>query len=124
MKVNKDVKKRLIANLKCWLQDLNNSVKTILKHMRKAETVEEIMQLKKDLLILCLEKLPLEDDHCYFCVLQDYKDISDCKGCLYAKVHGYCENINSDYKKVKIAVGKAIDTIEEKYYFGETYDEQ
>jgi len=124
MKVDKDVKKRLIANLKYWLQDLNNSVKTILKHMKKAETVEEIMQLKKDLLILCLEKLPLDDIHCYFCILQDYKNNSSCKNCLYAKIHGYCDDVKSDYKKVKMAVGKAIDTIEEKYYFGETYDEK
>ena len=104
MKVDKDVKKRLIANLKCWLQDLNNSVKTILKHMKEAETVEEIMQLKKELLVLCLERLPLGDSHCYFCILQDYKNNFACRGCLYAKTHGYCAKVKSDYKKIKMAI--------------------
>jgi len=124
MKVNKDVKEKLIKSLKDWLDWFYKSIEFKIEEIKEAETVEKIMQLKKELLVFCLEGLPLEDIHCYFCILQDYKNDSTCKGCLYAKIHGYCADVKSDYKKVKMAIGKAIDTIEEKYYFGETYDEK
>jgi len=124
MKIDKSVKKELIENLEDWLDRFHDAIEFKIEKMKDAKTVEEIMQLKKELLVLCLKKLPLGDSYCYFCILQDYKDICGCKSCLYAKVHGYCNNVDSDYKKVKMAIGKAIDTIEEKYYFGETYDEK
>jgi len=124
MKIDKSVKKELIENLENWLDRFHDAIEFKIEEMKDAKTVEEIMQLKKELLFLCLERLPLGDSYCYFCILQDYKNNSSCKNCLYAKIHGYCNDVKSDYKKVKMAVGKAIDTIEKFYYSNETYDEK
>lgn len=86
--------------------------------IRKAKSVEEIMEAKTNYLRETLQNLPLCMTECYFCRLGDYK----CEGCLYAAKHGICIEDDSDYKEIATACLKFEILIGKKYHFNEVYE--
>jgi len=118
VKVNEATRRKLIKSFKMWLKMLNKVIKSLIKDMEKAKTVEEIMELKKELLIKYVQLMPITSSYCYFCI----EHFMNCDKCEYAKHHGICDYAESDYFKI---YDKAVDlkrTIEELYYKGERYD--
>ena len=142
MKVDKDVVDALIVGLENALWDLQKDVEFYIKKIREAETVEDIMHLKKQLLVDWLRDMPLGADECYFCELLSMI----CKECPYAEHHGECcspdwedEELYAEYKySLREVVDKFVDlsdwrlikglvevltsVIKEKYYYGEEYE--
>ena len=119
MKVDEGVREELIKNLRDWLDDFNFTMKKIIDSMEKAKSVEEIMKLKKKLLLKAIDMLPIFAEECYFCILCS----SECSICKYKDYHGVCHNSNSDYMKIIEKRRELMELIEKLYYKGEKYKE-
>jgi len=110
MALNKNLKDELVHNLRMWLNSLKDKLKNIITKIKNAETINEIMALKKDLLLMYVNEIPLTAKECYFCI--GYV----CEECPYAEYHGICEDKYSEYSQIKDAVDKLKTLIDEKYY--------
>ena len=89
MKVDESVKDKLVENLERWFEDYVDTIEDIIKRqISQANTVEELMEYKRSLLLSCL-RLPLSWRHCYFCI-RNYRTKRSCDSCEYAKYHGKC----------------------------------
>jgi len=100
--MNKKIKKRLSNNLKKWKQDLMLDIDNNIKNIEGSENIHQLMFYKGELLRTIIDKIPLSDDECYFCLLQLNKgDGLTCEKCKYAKVHGMCiDDENSTFNKI------------------------
>jgi len=66
MKTNEKIKTDLIINLEARLTRLEEWISLYLDEMKQAETVEEIMRIKREMLLAWLTFLPLRAENCYF----------------------------------------------------------
>lgn len=123
MNIDKKIVKKLVQNLDNEKKRIDEVINEYIKDIKNAKTVEEIMEYKKGLLLDLLSCLPLNYTHCYFC-LKHLKDMIWCENCEYAKVHGRCDEEDSDYNKIDTIVGNLFNAIEDLYYIGEKYDRQ
>ena len=119
MKADAMLKEKLVKNLREWLEKVNEKMNYYIEKIKEAETVEEIMKLKKNLLLEYLYNAPLDSTTCYFCIYNN----EFCEFCSYAKTHGFCGDSDSDYRKIKSAFRKLVELIDKKYYSGEKYEE-
>ena len=124
MKVDKDVQERLVKNLKNWQKELNEGIDGIIEYISKADTVEQIMRAKKNLLCHLLKRFPLTAAHCYFCLKIIEKELLTCEHCPYAKKHKICDEDGSDYFLIKDSLKTFYHLVQKLYYKDETYDEQ
>ena len=115
MKIDEEVRQKLVENLQVWQRYLTREVNVYLQKMKSAQTVEELMELKRSLLVFLIYHLPLTDTECYFCLQQPY---SDCEDCLYGKVHGTCDEKGSAFAKVMKQVDKLVKAVQEHYWKG------
>jgi hypothetical protein len=93
--LNKEV---VIESISRQLETFNTIQNALLARMRNATTVEEIMELKQQMLLNCVDDMPLSSSSCYFCLLN-----IDCSKCPYGALHGICAEEESDFRKVCIA---------------------
>ena len=61
--------------------------------LKQAKSINEVMVIKRDLLVAILSCFPTMSDTCYFC--EYHKDRQeetppDCSNCSYGKFHGKC----------------------------------
>lgn len=124
MKVVKKVKEALIENIKHWKVVIDICIEDCLEKIKKAETVEEIMQAKQTLLLDMIRFLPLQGNFCYFCIALEKDIIASCKKCPYAKIHGICDRPDSDFSKIIRVKNDLLSSVENLYYSGEKYDEE
>jgi len=66
MKTNEKTKTDLIINLELRLTRLEEWISLYLNQMKQAETVEEIMRIKQEMVFAWLTYLPLRPENCYF----------------------------------------------------------
>ena len=121
MKVDKIVVDRLVENLKRNRDNIFDIYTSYIEDIEDAGSVEEIMKVKQDLLVELVDKLPLFNAVCYFCLLQSRLGLMNCEKCMYGKIHGICMNKNSDYGKIIDMKDRFIDVISSLYYKGEKY---
>ena len=124
MKAIKEIKKRLIRNLKVWHEELNDDINFFINKIEEAKDVEDIMRHKKELLITLILRLPLSVTHCYFCIAKSEKVFEGCEKCPYAKFHDICSFPFSDYAKITEAQEELLQRIKKLYYKNEKYDEK
>jgi len=120
MKVNKAIQEWLVENLTDWLDRLYDDMKHWVNKIKEAETVEDIMRYKKDMLVDYVNSMPIRSNDCYFCLLYQGDDCEEVP-CEYGVVHGFCNNDGSDYEEIRKLRNKLRREIEEKYYRGESY---
>jgi len=116
VKVENKIRIRLVYNLRRRRSMFLEISRGIIMKILKAKTVEEIMELKRDLLKAYVDLMPMGVDCCYFCMLRG----PNCDRCEYGRVHGFCPELGSDYSDLVNAredLRKAIA----KYYKGESY---
>jgi len=119
MKADKDILEKVVYNINQSLYALNARVREKLRALLRARTVERAMALKKEILLLWLDSLPMDSEHCYFCMV--YR----CHSCPYARNHGICTHTDSDYYKIVGQLTQLYDCIKECYYRrGERYEEK
>jgi len=126
MRVNEEIRKELIKNLKERLCFFNNFMASIIRRMAKVESVEKLMKLKKEMLLWWIRLIPLGRSHCYFCLKaerSEYYPMELCPDCEYAKIHGNCTEDDSDYSKIEKALALLEKRIEKLYVKrGERYE--
>jgi hypothetical protein len=107
----------LVMHLECEIDHLKSTVYYFLKKIKEAKTVDEIMEHKKWILWNWIVSMPLSPGTCYYCQKHHQKHHVDgaytvlhisseepCRiSCEYAKDHGVCLDIGSDYD----AIGEA-----------------
>jgi len=120
MKVNKATQDLLVENLNGWLDSVNEAMNHWVNKIREAETVEEIMRYKKEMLLEYVNSMPIGISMCYFCLLYQPDDCEEVP-CRYGVIHGFCNNEGSDYDEIRKLKNKLRRAIKEKYYKGETY---
>jgi hypothetical protein len=123
MKVKKKIVEELVKGLKNECQAyFNTGFDQYIKTMLKATTVEEVMYVKKQIILHILNSLPMYDESCYFCIETDM----NCGICSYAKIHKSCtNNQNSDWVRIQNAIEKLENLIDHTYCeYGEIYSEE
>lgn len=120
MEVDNTIQEQLVKNLEDWLYGLHRIMKKYQIKIAEAESIEDIMRYKRDMLLHYVKSMPLGIDQCYFCLLYWLDD--DCESCEYSTVHGVCDDNGSDYREIDMLWNKLMKAIEEKYYRGESYD--
>ena len=65
--MNKEAVKLTIEGIKKRLAQLTEEVNDCLKMMQSAETEEKIMDIKRYILLVWLDLMPLSASSCYFC---------------------------------------------------------
>jgi len=113
MRVNEEIRKELIKNLRIRLQSFTRRMNRIIGRMTRVQSVEKLMKLKKEMLLEWLQLIPLERYFCYFCIKDNLEreSIDDmCKKCEYAKIHGVCTEDDSDFYKIE----KVLTILEKK----------
>lgn len=120
MEVNEEIKQKLVKNLKNWLDDTVFWMDHFIQLIESAETVEDIMKFKRDLLTTYIGDLPVSDKYCYFCLLHEREMYSgrDCINCEYAKHHKMCNDLNSDWRRIIAARNELMNVIDKLYYRG------
>jgi len=118
MNSDRKFQRELVKNLERHIREFSHGYRFLVKKIREARSVEEIMELKREILLFWIRELPLRSVHCYFCLLPVGED---CQGCLYGKIHGICSRKDSDYLKIwdkRLALLSEIKS----YFKGERYD--
>jgi len=93
MNPDRKIQRELVRNLEQHIREFSHRYRFLVKKIREAKSVEEIMELKREILLFWTLELPLRSIYCYFCLLLVEED---CKVCLYGKIHGTCSKKNSD----------------------------
>ena len=119
VKVDEEVRKELVENLREWLRWLSRGLEEYMEEIGRAETVEEIMSAKKDLLVFYFNNAPMYSGECYFCILHAGEEY--CDECEYAKYHGRCDDDGSDWQRIRGKVMELVRLVDENYYKGERY---
>jgi hypothetical protein len=100
MKTEKEIINKLVEGLeenKCkTIETYNDIINAIIS----SKTVEEVMHFKQKLLMDLVFNLPINSKECYFCIKYVNKT-GKCTECNYGKIHGICEEKNSDFDKIK-----------------------
>lgn len=121
MKVNRVVREMLVENLDDWLNKLYDDIHYWIKKISKAETVEDVMKHKQDLLLDYVNSIPLGWGYCYFCLLYNGYSCEEVL-CEYGVVHGFCDSTNSDYATIQSLKRELKKEILNRYYRGEKYN--
>jgi len=126
MKVDKKVKEEILKNLDLWLNEFISKMQLMRAMMNNAEQEEEMMAIKRDMLIIHFGFAPLGNDHSYFCMkmLNVKKGIFDCQNCPYGMLHGICidPSCNSDYGRIIMAQSKIIDMVRQYHRKEDNYE--
>ncbi len=116
MEINEATKKKLLQNLKDWKHREDESFKILENEIKKAKTVEQLMEYKKIFLAKRVLDLPITKEYCCFCM--NY----ECNKCPYAKHHGECNVSDSDWQIIYNASYMLYVLISRLYYKGEEYE--
>lgn len=127
MKVNKEARNNVVSNLQENNQIIQEDATHILYKMEMADTVEEMMKLKQDLIRTYIGYLPVYEQGCYFCVQRKQHQYppeeSLCDNCPYGRLHGICSRGGSDWSKMKNALEEVEKLLRYYYKPEETYKE-
>jgi len=137
MKVEKEVLDKMVKNLIENKEEISKIYSDYISKIKNANSVEEVMDLKKKLLYELIQNLPMGCKHCYFCI--KYYD-SPCEECEYADYHGTCISNDSlwndlmyefkrkilkadlsDYEKINLAYQLFASLVNSLYYSEERY---
>lgn len=125
MQIDEEIRKYLMQNLEAALKDMTRDYRDAIDIISTAEDVEEIMVAKRDLLVACVDQMPMSVDECYFCLLQKRDldgDWNFCDGCKYSKLHGKCRAESSTFYELTRMRNEFSDELYINYYGGELYD--
>jgi len=112
------IKEKVVKNIRETLDRMYEVIEAMLEGMKEAETVDEFMRLKKNLLVRWLEFMPLGIAHCYFCMMHfdEADDWPICELCWYGDMHGICSKEGSDFSIICDLYKELIRLIEELYW--------
>jgi hypothetical protein len=119
VKADPRVKEELTSTFENWKEYIDEIYSHFMKLIKRAKTVEDVMEAKAKFLMELVFRLPIGYEACYFCIAVD----GYCPKCEYGKIHGACFNNDSDYAKIVMAKSELFKALT-NYYRGETYEEE
>lgn len=107
-------KQEIVEAFKYAKQGFTSIFNSAIKALEEAESVNEIMVAKKELLLNLIEELPLGGDTCIFCEMYDDR----CSLCDYAHKYGHrvCNSKNSSWATIQDAQDTLKNVIEREYW--------
>ena len=90
------IKNELIVNLSAWKNRINKIMGDSILNMSHAESVEDLMEEKSNMLDRILADFCFGSDQCYFC-LKHIVGLG-CENCEWGKLNGICIRDNNLYK--------------------------
>lgn len=107
-------KQEIVEAFEYAKQDFISTFNSAIKALEEAESVNEIMVAKKELLLNLIEELPLGGDTCIFCEMYDDR----CSLCDYAHKYGHrvCNSKNSSWATIQDAQDTLKNVIEREYW--------
>lgn len=125
MKKNK-FDKRIVEQIRDNVKGKERVVSSYFKEfdckMQVAESIDDVMKAKKELLSNLTYSFPVAGTHCYFCLI-DYR----CLHCSYGKAHGKCSGNNGEantWWKILEKIKDLRSCIDEEYWTGEELKEE
>jgi hypothetical protein len=120
--LDRGVMNRLINNLNENINDMHKHYLSIVNELTTVTTINEVMSIKRKLLLAMVENLPLSNIHCYYCMINE----GICHDCKYKNKHGGIRCMiqndgdeHSSYGKVQIAKRELVKVIGKEYWKGE-----
>ena len=92
-----------------------STLRDFIQQMAETDTVEQLMRVKRELLIYYVNGITLSRSTCPFC-----RKYTHCDPCEYRLNHGICEDLSSDYAQIRGAKGN-LELHLWNYYRGERY---
>jgi hypothetical protein len=90
------------------------------KKLEEAKRIKDCMKAKSTLLLSILRQLPLNSQHCYYCIKYSndyYTDCHDyCADCHYGKIHGICAMPDSTFTSILQTKKTFYNIIATEYY--------
>jgi len=115
-KFDKDITNKIVDNLATCAAIVNSEFQRAVDRIEEAESINEVMVAKKDLMISIARNIPTQDDTCYFCICHR-NELNGCDICSYAQAHGKCSKMN-DWGKMVTLKNDLIDIIKTCYWTG------
>ena len=117
LKVDEKTRKLMVANMRDGWREIDTLVKGMIELVKSAKSVEEIMNLKKSILLKIFNPTFISSDNCYFCTerFDKWGAVKECKGCRYSKIHGKCNEKDSDWRIIRDKLYDLINAIETNY---------
>ena len=113
-----EFKKEVVEKLKRNLSDLEKEMTShftvALCDLSVITTIDEVMKIKKTLLLSILGSMPTDGMYCYFCCYG-----KGCKNCSYAKAHVRCNDDKSTWRQMMIKIKGLGEFIRKEYWTGE-----
>jgi len=116
MDVDKEVKEVYIKNLKHWKELACRIFEDWIERSEKAKTVEELMRIKKFLLLSYIDLFPLSGSECYFCIAKELGKIKSCDKCPYGKENGFCYQPGSAWNVIRSKIEVLRNYVSAFYY--------
>ena len=122
MKIEEEIRNDMIKNIKARWRTTKYFLNNHIERIKEANTIEDVMRIKKSFLIDYIDGFMIGSDTCYFC-LKNERHFPICKDCEYRQFHGRCgsEFEENDYDKIWDAKDDLRRSIEIRYYRGEQY---
>ena len=113
--VDQEILEEMKNSIQNKVDTLKESVAYYLKDLMTAETLESVMEIKREILLEFVDKMPLGIHACYFCI----KHQDNCDECKYGEVHGKCLDSDSDYHQVEIIRRSLKQALRDHYHTDE-----
>jgi hypothetical protein len=121
--IDLEVRDKVVKHIRETVISNHERAMSLVESMGNAANTDELLRLKRDLLVTLLSNLPLNGKDCYYCELTNVM----CHMCGYGKAHGICViynhkrgqngSPNNDFCKIIRAIKTARSTME-LYYNG------
>ena len=113
--VDQEILEEMKNSIQNKVDTLKESIAYYLKDLMTAETLENVMETKREILLEFVDKMPLGIHACYFCI----KHQDNCDECKYGEVHGKCLDSDSDYHQVEIIRRSLKQALRDHYHTDE-----
>lgn len=110
----KVIHKEKVNNMANWAANYKVEISRCMTNIEQAPNREAAHQAKKELLQILVSHLPLSAGCCMFCPSSNISKWV-CLNCPYARSHGICYDIGSDFREISDTRSRLISVIEEKY---------
>lgn len=122
-KFDKDIAKIIGVRLENYGAIISDAFQHEVAHINNAETIDDVMSAKRNLMVQIAKNIPIRDDTCYFCVHYRGRGSLGCDICSYSETHdGRCGDRDSVWRKIIDAKWVLIDLIQKKYWTGGEMD--
>jgi hypothetical protein len=118
LKLSLELRDEIIEALEGKEKNYSRIIRNAVTCLKGATTIDEVMTIKKGLMIKLVDALPMGPSTCYFCKLYFPFHCGDCE---YGAERGICTSLgeicnDSSFGRIEEALAKLEETIEQEYW--------